>query len=213
MLLRIHKSKFIFATDASAQSCCIGFFVTESAFESLLYRKQKVKEENHMPKNEIKEQFEEKYNLYGDMLYKIAFLYLGSCADAEDALQEVFVKLLSRTLPFKNSEHEKAWLIRVMQNKCRDMLRSARCKEVPANENEVVADNDFGAAERRADVISAIQSVPPQAKTVLILYYYYDYSVAQIAQTLKISNSAVKMRLKRGREILKSKLGDYENEK
>ena len=158
-----------------------------------------------MPKNEIKEQFEEKYNLYGDML--------GSSADAEDALQEVFIKLLSRTLPFKNSEHEKAWLIRVMQNKCRDMLRSARCKEVPANENEVVADNDFGAAERRADVISAIQSVPPQAKTVLILYYYYDYSVAQIAQTLKISNSAVKMRLKRGREILKSKLGDYENEK
>ena len=55
-----------------------------------------------MPKNEIKEQFEEKYNLYGDMLYKIAFLYLGSSADAEDALQEVFIKLLSRTLPFKN---------------------------------------------------------------------------------------------------------------
>lgn len=93
------------------------------------------------------------------------------------------------------------------------MLRSARCKEVPANENEVAADNDFGVAERRADVISAIQSVPPQAKTAIILYYYYDYSVAQIAQTLKISNSAVKMRLKRGREILKSKLGDYENEK
>lgn len=166
-----------------------------------------------MPKNEIKEQFEEKYNLYGDMLYKIAYLYLGNQADAEDALQEVFIKLLSRTLPFKNSEHEKAWLIRVMQNKCHDMLRSARCKEVPANENEVAADNDFGVAERRADVISAIQSVPPQAKTAIILYYYYDYSVAQIAQTLKISNSAVKMRLKRGREILKSKLGDYENEK
>ena len=57
-----------------------------------------------MPKNEIKEQFEEKYNLYGDMLYKIAYLYLGKPADAEDALQEVFIKLLSRTLPFKNSE-------------------------------------------------------------------------------------------------------------
>lgn len=166
-----------------------------------------------MPKNEIKEQFEEKYILYGDMLYKIAYLYLGNPADAEDALQEIFIKLLSRTLPFKHSEHEKAWLIRVMQNKCHDMLRSARCKEVPANENEVAADNDFGVAERRADVISAIQSVPPQAKTAIILYYYYDYSVAQIAQTLKISNSAVKMRLKRGREILKSKLGDYENEK
>ncbi|MEE0128691.1 MAG: RNA polymerase sigma factor [Eubacterium sp.] len=166
-----------------------------------------------MPKNEIKEQFEEKYNLYGDMLYKIAYLYLGNPADAEDALQEIFIKLLSRTLPFKNAEHEKAWLIRVTQNKCRDMLRSTHGVSFPENESIAAEDDDFCGAERKADVIAAIQSVPPQAKTAIILYYYYDYSVAQIAQTLKISNSAVKMRLKRGREILKSKLGDYENEK
>ena len=94
-----------------------------------------------MPKNEIKEQFEEKYNLYGDMLYKIAYLYLGNQADAEDALQEVFIKLLSRTLPFKNAEHEKAWLIRVTQNKCRDMLRSAHGVSFPENES-VAAEGD-----------------------------------------------------------------------
>ena len=122
-----------------------------------------------MPKNEIKEQFEEKYNLYGDMLYKIAYLYLGNPADAEDALQEIFIKLLSRTLPFKNAEHEKAWLIRVTQNKCRDMLRSTHGVSFPENESIAAEDDDFCGAERKADVIAAIQSVPPQAKTAIIL--------------------------------------------
>lgn len=74
--------------------------------------------------------FEEKYNRYGDMLYRIAFLYLSNAQDAEDVLQEVFIKLLYSSPEFKSSEHEKAWLIRVTQNQCKNLLRSPKRKKL-----------------------------------------------------------------------------------
>lgn len=81
-----------------------------------------------MDNEQLKSIFESKYNLYGKMLYKIAFLYFGNSYDAEDALQEVFIRLLYKSPSFKNENHEKAWLIRVMQNKCRDMLKASNKK-------------------------------------------------------------------------------------
>lgn len=69
--------------------------------------------------------FDELYEKYGDMLYKIAFLYFGNKHDAEDALQEVFVKALLK-IPNDTDSHQKAWLIRVTQNQCKDMLKKAK---------------------------------------------------------------------------------------
>ena len=66
--------------------------------------------------------------------------------------------------------------------------------------------------ESRIDILQKIVKLSPKYKTAVILYYYYDYSVSQIADTLKISQSSVKMRLKRGRDILKLELEGYENE-
>jgi RNA polymerase sigma factor (sigma-70 family) len=159
----------------------------------------------------LKSKFEAKYKLYGDMLYKIAFLYFGNSYDAEDALQEVFIKLLYNSPSFKDLSHEKAWLIRVTQNKCRDMLKASRCKDTSADEIEI-ADFVKTNSDTSLDIIKRVVALPAKYKTAIILYYYYDYSVSEISQTLKISNSAVKMRLKRGREILKIELEDYENE-
>lgn len=73
------------------------------------------------------EVFEKKYNLYGDMLYRIAFLYLSSPQDAEDVLQGG-IKLLYSPPAFKDDEHEKAWLIRVTQNQCKNLLKSPKRK-------------------------------------------------------------------------------------
>lgn len=78
-----------------------------------------------MSKRDLENEFEAKYNEYGNMLYKIAFLYLGNASDTEDVLQDVFTKYLCGKYRFKNSEHEKAWFIRVTQNKCLDYLKKS----------------------------------------------------------------------------------------
>lgn len=163
-----------------------------------------------MSAQQIKSEFESKYKLYGDMLYKIAFLYMGNPEDAEDILQEVFIKLLYSAPSFKDINHEKAWLIRVTQNKCRDVLKSSerRNRHVDYDLSEYVkTDNDM-----QLDVIKKVISLPDKYKSAIILYYYYDYSVSEISQILKTSSAAVKMRLKRGRDILKIGLEEYGNE-
>lgn len=145
------------------------------------------------------------------MLYKIAFLYLGNAYDAEDVLQEVFIKLLYGKPSFKNLQHEKAWLIRVTQNKCRDALKAAGRKNISLDLDAAAMSESFSNTDNdiQIDIINSILKLPNKYKIAVILYYYYDYSVSDVAATLKISNSAAKMRLKRGREILKIGLEDY----
>ena len=91
------------------------------------------------------------------------------------------------------------------------MLKTSRCKDTSADEIEI-ADFVKTNSDTSLDIIKQVVALPAKYKTAIILYYYYDYSVSEISQTLKISNSAVKMRLKRGREVLKIELEDYENE-
>lgn len=155
--------------------------------------------------------FDELYEKHGQMLYKIAFLYFGNSHDAEDAVQEVFVKALQK-LPNGTEEHQKAWLIRVTQNQCKDMLKRSESKTVCIDDVVISNESEHIQSESRIDVLQKIVALSPKYKAVVILFYYYDYSVAQIADTLKISQSSVKMRLKRGRDILKLELEGYENE-
>ena len=164
-----------------------------------------------MDNEKIKCAFEAKYKLYGDMLYKIAFVYLGNHHDVEDALQEVFVKLLYGSPHFKDIEHEKAWLIRVTQNKCLDMLKASAKKNVSAGDITLV-DNAKTDCDTRLDVIKQVAALPTKYKTAVLLYYYYGCPVNEISRTLKISSSAVKQRLKRAREALKIELEDYSYE-
>ncbi len=150
------------------------------------------------------------YNKYGEMLYRIAFVYLGNPDDAEDILQDVFIAFLYNTSTHKSDEHEKAWLIRTTQNKCINLLKSATRKSVDIDDVQLQFNDDT--KDLHIDIINQILNLPPKYKTAVILYYYNDYSVSEIAKTLKISKSAVKMRLKRSRELLKIQLEDYENE-
>lgn len=160
-----------------------------------------------MSKRDLENEFEAKYNEYGNMLYKIAFLYLGNASDTEDALQDVFTKYLCGKYRFKNSEHEKAWFIRVTQNKCLDYLKKSGRK----NEciDDVSATATYKNNDMEQDVISKVIALPEKYKSAIILFYYNDYTVEEISKTLKISKSAVKKRLQRGRDILKLELEDY----
>lgn len=159
-----------------------------------------------MTARDFEKEFEEKYNRYGSMLYKIAFLYLNSASDAEDVLQEVFSKYYLSRKAFNNIDHEKAWFIRTTQNCCIDALRKVERKNVSINELTAAAQNNN---DIEHDVQRSIVALPPEYKIVIFLYYYSGYSVEEISGILRIGKSAVKKRLQRGREMLKLKLEDY----
>ncbi len=148
------------------------------------------------PKSE--QGFEAAYDAYGFMVYRLAMVYLGRHADAEDVTQEAFVKLLYKAPPFADAGHEKRWLLRVTANLCKDQLRGFWRKRAVALEEEypIHDPESFGVAD-------AIVRLPEKYKAVLHLHYYEGYSVAEIGKILKLSQSAVKMRLSRGRELLR----------
>ena len=159
-----------------------------------------------MNKRDLEKEFETKYNDYGKMLFRIAYLYVGNSSDAEDILQEVFMKYLSGKYRFKNPEHEKAWFIRVTQNNAINLLKRKGRKNISLDD---ISGFTCEKNNDSSDILKKVIALPEKYKSNVILYYYDDYSVDQISEILKISKSAVKMRLKRGREILKLELEDY----
>lgn len=145
--------------------------------------------------------FDAVWDAYGAMVYRLAMVYLGRPADAEDVVQEVFLRLLSKAPAFTDGEHEKRWLLRVTANLCRDQLRGFwRRRAVTLELDRPAPDLEtLGVAE-------AIVALPEQYKAPIHLHYCEGYSVAEIGEILNLGQSAVKMRLKRGRELLKLEL-------
>lgn len=145
--------------------------------------------------------FEAAYDAYGPMVYRLAMVYLGRRADAEDVTQEVFVRLLNRAPAFADGEHEKRWLLRVAVNLCRDQLKGFWRKRAVELEPGLPAQDpeSLGLAE-------AIVALPEQYKGPIHLHYCEGYSVAEIGEILRLGQSAVKMRLKRGRDLLRREM-------
>ncbi len=148
-------------------------------------------------------EFEAKYDAYGAMVYRLAMVYLGCHADAEDVVQEAFVRLLYRAPEFTDAGHEKRWLIRVTVNLCRDCLKGFWRKRAAALESDYPIE-----AHELFTLADAVVCLPEKYKGPIHLYYYEGYSVAEIADILGLGKSAVKMRLKRGREMLRLEMED-----
>ena len=148
--------------------------------------------------------FEATYDKYADMLYRIALSDLGNTHDAEDAVQETFVAYFSYKGTFDTEEHLKAWLIRVLINKARDELRR---KKVRAHTSlDEIAELSEAPAEDRC-VLEEVMRLPEKYKTPIILHYFEDIPIERIAKILGITLSGAKMRLKRGRDMLREVLG------
>ena len=145
--------------------------------------------------------FETSYSAHGAAVYRLAMVYLGRPADAEDVTQEVFLKLLYKAPPFADGEHEKRWLLRVTANLCRDQLKGFWRRHTVALDESCPLRSE----EDRA-LLETILALPETYKGPIHLHYYEGYSVAEVAEILNLSQSAVKMRLKRGRELLKLEL-------
>lgn len=135
---------------------------------------------------------------YGDMLYRISLIMLKNESDAEDAVQETFIKYLQKAPEFEGEEHEKAWLIRVATNRCRDFLRF-RMRH-PQVEIESI---DKGILEcSESGILEALMTLPPKYRLVMSLYYVEEFRISDIGKIINRTPSAVKMRLQKGRKML-----------
>jgi RNA polymerase sigma-70 factor (ECF subfamily) len=145
--------------------------------------------------------FERIYDEYGAMLYRVCAAHIG-ISDAEDVLQESFIRYLRRGRGFRDEEHERRWLIRVCVNLCRSRHRSAlrTTDELP----ELPAPDAYG--ER--DLLYSVRQLPPKLKSVVVLHCCEGYTLEETAKLLGIGLSATKMRLTRAREKLKLELED-----
>ncbi len=145
---------------------------------------------------------------YSDTVRRICMVYLKNHADTEDVFQNVFMKYMLNNKEFESEEHEKAWVIRVTINACKDMLRSFfRCKTVPLDEVLGMA-GDIGADNR--DVIEAVISLPAKYKEVVYLHYYEGYTAPQMSEILGKNVNTIYTLLTRSKKMLKEKLGDRE---
>lgn len=137
--------------------------------------------------------------LYGDSLYRLATVLLRDPEQAKDAVQDCFLRYIQRAPSFRDGEHEKAWLIRVMTNECKDLLRFRR-RQSFLSLDEI---QGLGVAEDHAQILGALAGLALPYRSVLHLHYVEGYSVAEVAALLHLTQAAVKKRLQRGRELLR----------
>lgn len=137
-------------------------------------------------------------NRYGDMLYRLCLLMLKNESDAEDAIQETMIRYFQNAPVFEDTEHEKAWLIRVATNKCRDLLRF-RARHPQVSEEFL---SGFSCGSVDTGILEALTALPEKYRLVLTLYYIEGYRIDEIAKIINRTGSAVKMRLQKGRKLL-----------
>lgn len=158
----------------------------------------------------LKDDLKEIVIKYGDFLFRTCFIMVNNKYDAEDIVQETLIKYYTEKRIFNDEEHKKAWLLKVSQNKCRDLLRyNTRHLHVTFDEVErSLVSKDEYKGETVSDYLK-IANLDYKYKSVIVLFYIEGYSIDEIANILDISRSAVKMRLKRGKEKLKDVLSEY----
>ena len=147
---------------------------------------------------------EELVKQYQDRLYAAALSICKNPEDAEDVVQDVFLKYHTSSKEFRDEEHLKAWLLRLVINRGRDLWRRRTVRNV-APLSDLLPSVSF-ASEEASELFFAIMSLPPKYRIVVHLYYYEDYPVSKIAGLLRISESNVKIRLMRARKALKQYL-------
>ena len=141
---------------------------------------------------------------YSDLLFRTCFLMLKNRHDVEDVMQETFIKYMTVNPKLDSEAHKRAWLLRVSQNKCKNLLRFHRMhmhvSYEDVQENLVSKDNIDN--EYFAEFMK-VSNLDFKYKSVIMLYYYEEYSIEEVANILDLSVVAVKKRLQRAREKVK----------
>ena len=147
-------------------------------------------------------------NLYLDMVYRVALNGCKNTYDADDVVQDTFLKLLKCRKPFDSDEHIRNWLIRVTINECKRFWTSPwKTRIVPLDEN---IEEPFIWEPEQSALYDKVMELTPKYRETVYLYYFEDFSVKEIADILTISETAVQTRLQRARQKLKEVLGGLE---
>ena len=143
------------------------------------------------------------YDRYVDDIYRLCVSFLKNQADAEDVVQETFVKYYCSEKKFDSENHIKAWLIVTASNHCKNMLKHWwRKRENYEEYRESAGDGGVCIDE----MLELIMKLPDKYKLAVYLYYYEEYDSEQIAKMLRKSGSTVRTYLKKARELLKQEL-------
>lgn len=148
---------------------------------------------------------------YGTGLLRMCYLYLKDMQLAEDAVQDTFLKVYRNYGQFNGGAGEKTWVTRIAINVCKDYLRTAWRRRVNVVEelNDIPDAEGPHAAEDGA-LLNEVMALKPKYREVLLLYYYQDLKISEIAKVLGAPESTISVRLKRAREQLKSRLEGWE---
>lgn len=142
--------------------------------------------------------------MYQDNLFAAAFNICRNAQDAEDVIQDTFVQYYTTKKEFENEQHIRAWLLRVAINKAKNVTRTFwRRNKVSIEDYMETLIFDTPESE---NLFETVMQLPEKYRIVIHLYYYEDYTVREIADILKLSESNVKTRLSRGRAMLKTEL-------
>ena len=152
---------------------------------------------------------------YGAAMLRHAQLLLGRDSLAEDAVQETLVRVIRLNPSLRDEVHEKAWLLAVTGNICRDMLRKARRRrevvlpewlELPASGHS--PDEAAARKDRDARLLRAVMELPVKYREPVLLVYYHELTNSQAAEAMGITDSAFRSRLMRARDLLRRTLGE-----
>jgi RNA polymerase sigma factor (sigma-70 family) len=139
---------------------------------------------------------------YADTVFRLCLIYVRNKADAEDAFQNVFLKLCKIKPSFNDEEHIKAWLITVTTNECKNLLKSFWRKNVVCIDEVISPVIDEG----KKGVPTALLKLPVKYRNVLYLHYFEGYKVSELAKILNEKEATIKTRLKRGRGLMKNEM-------
>ncbi len=140
-----------------------------------------------------------------NFVYRAAVCYCKNTRDAEDIVQNTFLKLLQSGQEFQDKEHIRKWLVRVAVNECKNMWKSYWNRNVISLET-LEYEKEAVRTDEQKELLQAVMGLPPKYRIVIHLYYYEGYHVKEIADMLHLSESNVQIRLMRARKKLKEYL-------
>lgn len=149
---------------------------------------------------------------HGDELKRIAFLYLNDLAESEDIIQEVFIKAYQKLDDFRQEASYKTWLIRMTINQCKDHRKKWSVRhifyrdELPEHKSSSRTETTYIEQETSGELARQLAALSPKFREVLILFYYKELTMNEIADVLEIKQNTVKSRLLRGKKALKERL-------
>lgn len=142
------------------------------------------------------------YEKYYEMIWRICLMQFGNSHDAYDATQETFIRLMNSSKSFRSGEHEKAWLIRVAVNYCKDVMKSSHRKREVALDTGKPPEAGM-VPDEYAEVYETMMGLPKEYRLILYLHFYEGYTLKEIAGMMKINPSTLRSRFAKAKELMR----------